>query len=97
MPAGHPITSENLEAAEARQGVRLESGDALVVRCGWSASSTRRSRCRASAWTWCGGCAGAGCPGTPVTSATRIRRLTPPCPDHCTASRCPCWACPCST
>ncbi|MCX5398357.1 cyclase family protein [Streptomyces sp. NBC_00102] len=35
LPAGHPITSEDLEAAEARQDVRLESGDALVVRCGW--------------------------------------------------------------
>ncbi|THC43116.1 cyclase family protein [Streptomyces sp. A1499] len=35
LPAGHPITSEDFEAAEARQGLRLESGDALVVRCGW--------------------------------------------------------------
>ncbi|MFL4910002.1 cyclase family protein [Streptomyces sp. MMS24-I2-30] len=35
LPTGHPITSADFEAAEARQGVRLESGDALVVRCGW--------------------------------------------------------------
>ncbi|WP_329130557.1 cyclase family protein [Streptomyces sp. NBC_00670] len=36
LPPGHGITAEDLEAAEARQGVRLESGDALVVRCGWA-------------------------------------------------------------
>ncbi|MEW1659140.1 cyclase family protein [Streptomyces sp. NPDC093707] len=35
LSVGHPVTSEDFEAAEARQGVRLESGDALVVRCGW--------------------------------------------------------------
>ncbi|MEU9246207.1 cyclase family protein [Streptomyces sp. NPDC048385] len=36
LPAAHPITPEDFEAAEARQGVRLESGDALVLRCGWA-------------------------------------------------------------
>ncbi|MGK7229602.1 cyclase family protein [Streptomyces hygroscopicus] len=35
LPSGHAVTSRDLEAAEERQGVRLESGDALVVRCGW--------------------------------------------------------------
>lgn len=35
LPSGHAVTSADFEAAEERQGVRLESGDALVVRCGW--------------------------------------------------------------
>lgn len=35
LPSGHAVTSRDFEAAEERQGVRLESGDALVVRCGW--------------------------------------------------------------
>lgn len=38
VPGGHGVTGEDLDAAEERQGVRLESGDALVVRFGWSAS-----------------------------------------------------------
>ncbi|WAP59332.1 cyclase family protein [Streptomyces sp. S465] len=38
LPSGHAVTSGDFEAAEERQGVRLESGDALVVRCGWSAT-----------------------------------------------------------
>jgi hypothetical protein len=36
LPAGHPVTAADLDAAEQRQGVTLESGDALVVRGGWS-------------------------------------------------------------
>lgn len=35
LPPGHPVTSQDFEAAEARQNVRLEPGDALVVRFGW--------------------------------------------------------------
>ncbi|MEV0848003.1 cyclase family protein [Streptomyces sp. NPDC049954] len=35
LEPGHAITARDLEAAEERQGVRLESGDALVVRSGW--------------------------------------------------------------
>lgn len=35
LPAGHPVTARDLEAAEEREGVRLESGDALVIRGGW--------------------------------------------------------------
>ncbi|PRY44464.1 cyclase family protein [Umezawaea tangerina] len=38
LPAGHPVTSVDLDAAEERQGVRLEPGDALVVRCGWGSA-----------------------------------------------------------
>lgn len=35
LPSGHAVTPRDLEAAEEREGVTLESGDALVVRCGW--------------------------------------------------------------
>lgn len=35
LPAGYPVTGEDLEAAEQREGVRVESGDALVVRMDW--------------------------------------------------------------
>ncbi|MEV0073477.1 cyclase family protein [Amycolatopsis sp. NPDC050768] len=35
LPEGHAVTAEDLEAAELRDDVRVESGDALVVRCGW--------------------------------------------------------------
>ncbi|MDQ0787180.1 cyclase family protein [Streptomyces sp. B3I8] len=35
LPSGHAVTSRDLDAAEERQGVRLEPGDALVVHCGW--------------------------------------------------------------
>ncbi|MFE2499874.1 cyclase family protein [Streptomyces scopuliridis] len=35
LPSGYAVTSRDFDAAEERQGVRLESGDALVVRCGW--------------------------------------------------------------
>lgn len=38
LPAGHPITGADLDAAEERAGVRVEPGDALVVRTGWTAS-----------------------------------------------------------
>lgn len=38
LPSGHAVTSQDLDAAEERQGVRLESGDALVVRTGWTVS-----------------------------------------------------------
>ncbi|NEA44664.1 cyclase family protein [Streptomyces sp. SID11385] len=36
LPPGHAVTGADFEAAEERQGVRLESGDALVVRLGWA-------------------------------------------------------------
>lgn len=38
LPSGHPITGADLDAAERRGGVRLEPGDALVVRSGWTFS-----------------------------------------------------------
>lgn len=34
-PPGYEITAEDLEAAEARQGVTVEAGDAVLVRSGW--------------------------------------------------------------
>ena len=37
LPAGHSVTSADLGAAEERAGLRVESGDALVVRGGWAA------------------------------------------------------------
>ncbi|WP_405164289.1 cyclase family protein [Nocardia sp. NBC_01499] len=37
----HAVGSADLDAAERRQGVRLESGDALVVRFGWVATRYR--------------------------------------------------------
>lgn len=36
LPSAYPVTSRDFDAAEERQGVRLESGDALVVRMGWT-------------------------------------------------------------
>ncbi|MEU7043653.1 cyclase family protein [Streptomyces varsoviensis] len=36
LPGGHPVTGRDLDAAEERHGVRLKSGDALVIRCGWT-------------------------------------------------------------
>jgi kynurenine formamidase len=36
LSPAHPITSRDFDAAEERHGVRLEPGDALVVRCGWT-------------------------------------------------------------
>jgi kynurenine formamidase len=36
LPAGHPVTGQDLDAAEEHEGVTLEPGDALVVRGGWS-------------------------------------------------------------
>lgn len=38
LPEAHPITGADLDAAEQRAGVRLEPGDALVVRGGWPRS-----------------------------------------------------------
>ncbi|GHC78216.1 cyclase [Streptomyces flavofungini] len=35
LPRGYAVAAEDFDAAEKRQGVRLEPGDALVVRCGW--------------------------------------------------------------
>lgn len=35
LPEGHAVTAEDLERAERRENVRVESGDAVVVRCGW--------------------------------------------------------------
>ncbi|MGI5499214.1 cyclase family protein [Lentzea sp. CA-135723] len=35
LPGGYPVTADDLEAAAARAGVVVESGDALVVRAGW--------------------------------------------------------------
>jgi kynurenine formamidase len=36
LPGDHAVTARDLEAAEERAGVRLEPGDALVVRGGWA-------------------------------------------------------------
>lgn len=36
LPSAHPITADDLDAAEARGGVQVEPGDALVVRTGWT-------------------------------------------------------------
>lgn len=38
LPPAHPVTGADLDAAEQRSGVRLEPGDALVVRGGWTFS-----------------------------------------------------------
>lgn len=35
VPEDRAVTADDLEAAERREGVRVESGDALVVRGGW--------------------------------------------------------------
>ena len=35
LEAGEPVFPEDLEAAEAAQGVKVTEGDALVVRLGW--------------------------------------------------------------
>ena len=43
LPSAHAITSEDFERAEERLGVRVESGDALVVRCGWTMTSRPES------------------------------------------------------
>jgi kynurenine formamidase len=36
LPSGYGVTGDDFDAAEERAGVRLEPGDALVVRLGWS-------------------------------------------------------------
>jgi kynurenine formamidase len=41
VPADHGVTALDLDAAEERHGVRLEPGDALVVRFGWVATRYR--------------------------------------------------------
>lgn len=38
LPPAYPVTGHDLEAAELRGGVRLEPGDAVVVRGGWTFS-----------------------------------------------------------
>jgi kynurenine formamidase len=38
LPPAHPVTGADLDAAEQRGGVRVQSGDAVVVRGGWSFS-----------------------------------------------------------
>lgn len=39
VPANHQVTAAELEEAEQRGGVRVESGDALVLRGGWQTSA----------------------------------------------------------
>ena len=36
LDAGEPVFTEDLEAAERAQGVRVEEGDALILRLGWA-------------------------------------------------------------
>src|SRR6185312_7879262 len=36
LPQAHPVTGADLDAAEERSGERVQPGDALVVRGGWS-------------------------------------------------------------
>jgi kynurenine formamidase len=38
LPAGFEVTPAHLEAAEERQGVKVEAGDAVLVHTGWSAN-----------------------------------------------------------
>lgn len=38
LPAGYAVTARDLDAAEEREGVTVEAGDALVVRFGWAAT-----------------------------------------------------------
>lgn len=38
LPAGYAVTTRDLDAAEEREGVTVEAGDALVVRLGWTAT-----------------------------------------------------------
>ncbi|MFH8470916.1 cyclase family protein [Streptomyces sp. NPDC017991] len=94
LAAGHPITSEDFDTAEARQGVRLESGDALVVRCGWVYTIDPERPMPGISLDRCAGCTGAACPCTQAISATPTRRWIPLCPACCTESLCRCWACP---
>lgn len=37
LPGGYAVTADDLAAAERRQGVRVQAGDALLVRTGWIA------------------------------------------------------------
>jgi len=36
LPAGKPITAEDLAGAERRQGVEVHEGDAVLIRSGWA-------------------------------------------------------------
>jgi kynurenine formamidase len=38
LPAGFEVTPEHLEAAQERQGVEVQAGDAVLVHTGWSAN-----------------------------------------------------------
>ncbi|HEX3781271.1 MAG TPA: cyclase family protein [Pseudonocardiaceae bacterium] len=40
LPSAYPVGPADLEAAEQHEEVRLEAGDALVVRCGWTMTPT---------------------------------------------------------
>lgn len=44
LPEGHGVTGADLEAACARAGVEVRSGDALVVRGGWDYAASRGRR-----------------------------------------------------
>jgi kynurenine formamidase len=39
LPPAHPVTGDDLDAAEERLGVRLEPGDALIARLGYTMTS----------------------------------------------------------
>ncbi|MEV6638106.1 cyclase family protein [Actinoplanes sp. NPDC051470] len=45
LDARRQVTAADLEEAEQRGGVRVESGDALVVRGGWTISAEPPARC----------------------------------------------------
>jgi kynurenine formamidase len=38
LPAGFEVTPEHLEAAQERQGIEVQAGDAVLVHTGWSAN-----------------------------------------------------------
>lgn len=44
LPAGHAVTSHDFEQAEKRQGVEVGSGNALVVRTGWTSRNIPGTR-----------------------------------------------------
>ncbi|MFD8986257.1 cyclase family protein [Streptomyces sp. NPDC059564] len=43
QPTGFAVTARDLDAAELREGVTIEAGDALVVRFGWTAPPDPRN------------------------------------------------------
>ena len=55
MDAGEAVFTDDLEAAEEAQGVRVEPGDALCLRFGWYKRRLEQgpSRGRREAWTPC--------------------------------------------